>query len=187
MTILMQFVTAVTAADFIVDKTCYNGYKKVDGVFLLPKVLVDADGCPVVDLTIQIASQFSLPVILICDTSHRIDCDGAETILVDKGADAVDFVLVNHVEKGDIVVTQDYGLAAMVLAKQGYVINQNGWLYTEENIDRLLHMRHVSQKARRAGNRLKGPKKRSVEEDQKFVENFNKLCKKITKQDNIIM
>lgn len=145
----------------------------------LPKVLVDADGCPVVDLTIKIAQEFHLEVILICDTSHRIERAGAETVVVDKGADAVDFVLVNRVEKGDIVVTQDYGLAAMVLAKQGFALNQNGLIYTEGNIDRLLHMRHISKKARRAGNRLKGPKKRTSEEDQKFAHSFTLLCKKI--------
>ncbi|TQR20426.1 YaiI/YqxD family protein [Psychrobacillus vulpis] len=139
-------------------------------------VLVDADGCPVVDLTIEIAQSFGLKVTLLCDTAHYMQRVGAETIMVSKGADAVDFVLVNKVSKGDIVVTQDYGLAAMVLAKQGYAIDQNGRWYTPENIDQLLNSRHISKKIRQAGGRLKGPKKRQKEDDEKFEVNFKKIC-----------
>jgi uncharacterized protein YaiI (UPF0178 family) len=153
----------------------------------VPKVLVDADGCPVIDLTIEIAKDYNLHVILICDTSHRIEREGAVTVLVDKGNDAVDFVLVNRVEKGDIVVTQDYGLAAMVLATKGYAINQNGLVYTMDNIDRLLHIRHISKKARRSGNRVKGPKKRSIEDDYKFAHSFTRLCENVCNNDNNVM
>ncbi|WP_432360082.1 YaiI/YqxD family protein [Sporosarcina sp. UB5] len=142
-------------------------------------IFVDADGCPVVNETISIAKQFNLPCTLICDTAHEMHRDGAETIIVSKGADAVDFVLVNKVQKGDIVVTQDYGLAAMVLAKQGHPIDQNGRLYTNENIDQLLFARHTAQKIRMAGGRLRGPKKRSKKSNEKFKENFRHLCKQI--------
>ncbi|WP_252503871.1 YaiI/YqxD family protein [Sporosarcina sp. Marseille-Q4943] len=142
-------------------------------------IFVDADGCPVVNETISIAKKFNLPCTLICDTAHEMHREGAETIIVSKGADAVDFVLVNKVQKGDIVVTQDYGLAAMVLAKQGHPIDQNGRLYTNENIDQLLFARHAAQKIRMAGGRLRGPKKRSKESNEKFKENFRNLCKLI--------
>ena len=76
-------------------------------------ILIDADGCPVVDLTLQIAKQFSIPVVILCDTSHQIEREGAQTLVFDKGADSVDFALVNRVKPGDVVVTQDYGLASM--------------------------------------------------------------------------
>lgn len=131
-------------------------------------ILVDADGCPVVDLTIQCAKQHELPVTLFCDTSHNMQRDGAETIMVSKGMDAVDFVLVNRVKSGDIVITQDYGLAAMVLAKRGLVMDQNGREYTNDNIDQLLHSRHIAKKIRQAGGRMKGPKKRQKENDECF-------------------
>ena len=72
-------------------------------------ILIDADGCPVVDLTLQIAKQFGIPVIILCDTSHQIEREGAQTLVFDKGADSVDFALVNRVKPSDIVVTQDYG------------------------------------------------------------------------------
>lgn len=140
------------------------------------KIFVDADGCPVVNETIKIAKQFKLSCTLICDTAHEMHREGAETIIVSKGADAVDFVLVNKVKKDDIVVTQDYGLAAMVLAKQGHPIDQNGRRYTNENIDQLLYARHTAQKVRMAGGRLKGPKKRSRESNEIFIIKLRDLC-----------
>lgn len=144
------------------------------------KVLIDADGCPVVDQTIAAARKFNLDVILLCDTSHEMYREGAETVTVSKGPDAVDFVLVNRVKKGDIVVTQDYGLAAMVLAKQGYPIDQNGRLYSEENIDQLLHGRHIAKKIRQGGGRMKGPKKRKPEDNETFTVNLEELIENIT-------
>lgn len=143
------------------------------------KVLIDADGCPVVDQTITAARKYKLEVVLLCDTSHEMYREGIETVTVSKGPDAVDFVLVNRVKKEDIVVTQDYGLAAMVLAKQGYPIDQNGRLYSEENIEQLLHGRHIAKKIRQGGGRLKGPKKRKPEDNEKFLENFEGLIKNI--------
>lgn len=145
-------------------------------------IFVDADGCPVVNETISIAKKFKMPCTLICDTTHEMHRDGAETVIVSKGADAVDFVLVNKVSKGDIVVTQDYGLAAMVLAKQGHPIDQNGRRYTNDNIDQLLLARHTAQKIRMAGGRLKGPKKRSKESNEKFINSLRDLCQFLLSQ-----
>jgi len=145
----------------------------------MPTILIDADACPVVNETIEIAKQYGFNCILICDTSHEMHRDGAETIIVSKGADAVDFVLVNRVKKEDIVVTQDYGLAAMVIAKQGHPIDQNGRWYTNDNIDQLLYARHTAQKIRMGGGRLKGPKKRLKENDLKFIESLKKLCETV--------
>ena len=144
------------------------------------KILIDADGCPVVDLTIKVAKKFDIEVIIMCDTSHIFNKPGIETIMLSKGADSVDFALVNKVNKGDIVVTQDYGLAAMVLSKQGNPISQNGRVYTSENIDQLLFTRHISKKVRSAGGRMKGPKKRDKEDDIKFEEGLIKLCKELS-------
>lgn len=142
------------------------------------KILIDADGCPVVDITIRVAKKFNIETIIMCDTSHIFNKPGIETIILSKGADSVDFALINKVNKGDIVVTQDYGLAAMVLSKEGYPINQNGKIYTNENIDELLFTRHLSKKARSSGKRMKGPKKRQREDDIKFEESLNNLIQK---------
>lgn len=140
------------------------------------KILIDGDGCPVIDITLMVAKQFGIEVIIFCDTSHLIEKEGAITVLVQEGADAVDFVISNKVQKEDIVITQDYGLAAIILAKKAKAVNQNGFIYTEDNIDQLLFRRHVTKMARRTGQRLKGPKKRKEEDNQAFKESLMKLC-----------
>lgn len=149
------------------------------------RILVDADGCPVVTEVIESGHKLGVPVLLICDTAHVMERPGAETITVSKGADAVDFVLVNHMDKGDIVVTQDYGLAAMVLARGGYVIDQNGYEYTNDNILGMLERRHLAKKIRQAGGRMKGPKKRSKEANQHFQQKFEQLVFRLQNKEFI--
>lgn len=132
------------------------------------RILIDADGCPVVDRALLLAKKYEIEAIIICDTAHVFEKEGAETVVVPKGADSVDFRLVNMARQGDIVITQDYGLAAMCLAKGAVPINQNGMLYTERNIDSLLSFRHISKKIRAGGGRLKGPPKRTREQNEAF-------------------
>lgn len=144
-----------------------------------PQILVDADACPVVDETIAVAKRFGVPVTLITDTARWMQREGAETITVEKGSDSADFRLVNMVRKGDVVVTQDYGLAAMALSKDAYILNQSGSRYTNENIDGLLMSRHIGKKIRRAGGRTKGPSKRTKEQDERFVSALEALLQQI--------
>lgn len=132
------------------------------------QILVDADGCPVVDVTIRCAREFGVPVMLLCDSAHRFERDGAQTVTVDKGVDSVDFALVNRVHPGDVVVTQDYGLAALCLARRATVLHQNGFVYDEDNIDSLLMARHTAKKIRRGGGRLRGPAPRTKQQDADF-------------------
>ena len=132
------------------------------------KVLVDADACPVTDIAVSLCREYNIPCILLCDTAHELHRDGAQTLVFDKGADSVDFALVNRVETGDVVITQDYGLASMCMAKGARVLHQDGWAYTKENIDALLLSRHESGRYRRAGGRTKGPKKREKTQDEAF-------------------
>lgn len=133
------------------------------------EILIDADGCPVVNATIALAQEFGLECLILCDTAHYFNREGARTVVLSQGADSVDFALVNMVQPGDIVVTQDYGLAAMCLARQGRPIHQNGMVYTDNNIDSLLASRHTAQKIRRGGGRTKGPAKRTAEQDAGFI------------------
>lgn len=139
------------------------------------KVLIDADACPVVDIAVRLCAEFATPCLLFCDTAHQMYRDGAETLVFDKGADSVDFALVNRVVNGDIVVTQDYGLASMCLAKGARVIHQDGWEYTQYNIDALLFQRHAAKEYRAAGGRTKGPAKRKERQNQDFFNAFQKL------------
>jgi uncharacterized protein YaiI (UPF0178 family) len=138
-------------------------------------VLIDADGCPVVDITVQIAREAGVECVIICDTAHVFEKEGAKTVIVSQGSDSVDFKLVNMIQKGDIVVTQDYGLAAMCLARQAVPLNQNGMVYTDNNIGGLLEQRHMAKKIRMAGGRLKGPSKRTAEQDKAFEDMLRRL------------
>lgn len=141
-------------------------------------IYIDADACPVKSEIVQIASKLDIPVVMLMDVSHIYEDGYSQVIIVDQGKDAVDMALVNKAQKGDIIVTQDYGVATMSLAKGAFAINQNGRIYSEENIDRLLFERHIAQKQRRA--KEKGPKhkKRSKNDNSLFLDQFEKLCLK---------
>ncbi len=139
------------------------------------KILIDADGCPVVNRAIRIGREYRVDILIFCDTSHEFRRDGAETIVVSKGADSADFALVNRIAPGDIVITQDYGLAAICLARVALPLSQDGMRYTNENIDALLLSRHTAKKIRNAGGRLKGPPKRRREQDLAFEEALREI------------
>ena len=143
-------------------------------------IYIDADACPVVGIEEDIATKYNISVTLLCDTNHVLTSDYSEVIVVGAGADAVDYKLISICHRGDIVVTQDYGVAAMALGKGAYAIHQSGKWYTDENIDQMLMERHLNKKARRASSRnhIKGPRKRTEEDDQRFAESFEKLLRK---------
>ena len=132
------------------------------------RLLIDADACPVVEIALRVARARGVEVLLVCDDAHEMRREGARTVTVARGADSTDLRLVNLLEPGDIVVTQDYGLAALCLARAARVLDQNGRVYDESNIDALLSMRHLAAKARRAGGRVKGPPKRRPQQDEAF-------------------
>ena len=139
-------------------------------------IYIDADACPVIRIAESIARKHGIPVVLLCDTSHRLTSDYSTVKVIGAGADAVDLALINLCRRGDIVITQDYGVAALALGKGAGAIHQSGMLYTDDNIDRLLMDRHLAKKARRDGkHHLKGPAKRTEEDDRHFAESFEQL------------
>lgn len=146
------------------------------------KIYIDADGCPVVKSTVKIAGEFQISCVIICDTSHRIELDGAETIVVSQGADSVDFRLVNMISAGDMVITQDYGLASMCLGKRAVVLHQDGKQYTEENITGLLEFRAIGKKIRRSGGRTKGMPKRTQEQNIAFEKSLRMLLAELAEK-----
>ena len=147
-------------------------------------IFVDADACPVTRLTEEIAKKHSIPVMLLCDTSHLLTSEYSEVRIIGAGADAVDLALINLCQSGDIVVTQDYGVAALALGKGAKAIHQSGRWYTEENIDALLMERHLAKKARKSSkNHLKGPAKRSKEDDLRFAESFERMLQEQIKDE----
>ena len=132
------------------------------------KVLIDADACPVVDIAVKLCAKYHVDCVLLCDTAHAIYREGVQTLIFDKGADSVDFALVNRAAPGDLVVTQDYGLASMCLGKRVRVLHQDGWEYTLDNISGLMEQRHAAKQYRLSGGRTKGPSKRTRYQDQCF-------------------
>ncbi len=139
------------------------------------KIIIDADACPVTRIAADIALSHGLECVIVCDTSHFIEIGGCVTVTVDKGADSADYKVVSLACPGDIAVTQDYGLAAMCLAKSCRAVNQNGLIYSDKNIENLLYTRYVGKEIRMAGGRTKGPKKRTKEQDEAFKRALIKL------------
>lgn len=150
----------------------------LDGEIIM-QIFVDADACPVVDIVETIAEKYNIPTTLLCDTNHVLYSDYSEVIVVGAGADAVDYKLISICHKGDIVVSQDYGVAAMALGKGAYAIHQSGKWYTNENIDQMLMERHLNKKARRSCHKhhMKGPRKRTEDDDLRFAQSFEKLIR----------
>lgn len=139
-------------------------------------IYIDADACPVTRIAEDIARKHGIPVMLLCDTNHVLTSDYSTVKVIGAGADAVDFALINLCQRGDIVVTQDYGVAALALGKGARAIHQSGKWFTDDNIDGLLMDRHLAKKARRSGkHHLKGPAKRTEEDDNRFAESFERL------------
>ena len=115
-------------------------------------------------------------MVLLCDTNHVLTSSYSEIKVIGAGADAVDIALINMCRKGDIVVTQDYGVAALALGKGAKAIHQSGRWFTDDNIDGLLMERHMAKVARRsAKHHLKGPAKRTAEDDRRFEESFRRM------------
>ena len=138
-------------------------------------IYIDADACPVTRIAERVAKEYAIPVVLLCDTNHILTSDYSTIKVIDAGADAVNIALINLCQRGDIVVTQDYGVAALAHGKGEKAIHQSGRWFTDENIDGLLMERYMAKVARRsAKHHLKGPAKRTVEDDRCFEESFRR-------------
>ncbi|MBC8584965.1 YaiI/YqxD family protein [Youxingia wuxianensis] len=145
------------------------------------EIYVDADACPVKEIIVREAKKRKIPVTMVIDTSHELSDGYSRIITVDKARDSVDIKLINLVSPGDLVVTQDFGVAAMALGKRAAALNQNGLIYTSENMDRLLFERHIGQKVRRSGGKTGTMKKRTSKEDENFEISLKKLLNELEK------
>lgn len=144
-------------------------------------IYVDADACPVKDIIVEVSKEYKILVYLVCSISHYSTAlEGVEKIYVDNTPQAADLAIVNRVQKGDVVITQDYGLAAMVLGKECVALHHTGRLYTNKNIDKLLFKRHISSKVRRGGGKTKGPRALTNDDKERFRQ---ALIKVLTNSD----
>lgn len=142
------------------------------------RIIVDADACPGRDIIENVGKKYELQVIMYCDLNHVLNSDYSDIKYVDSGFQSVDMTIANEAKSGDIIVTQDFGVAAMVLGKKAYAISPKGYIYDDQNIDRLLFERHISQKVRKSGGKTSNPKKRSKEDDERLQSNLLRLVQK---------
>lgn len=141
-------------------------------------IIVDGDGCAGRGIIEELAKKYNVPLKLYCDYNHYITMDYGEVIVMDAGFQAVDMKIANVAKANDIIVTQDFGVAAMVLGKKAFAISPKGYIYSEDNIDKLLFERHLSAKVRRGGGRTGNPKKRTEEDNERLYKNIEKLILK---------
>jgi uncharacterized protein YaiI (UPF0178 family) len=138
-------------------------------------IYVDADGCPVVDNAIKVAKEYDLEIVVVKNYAHIIHDDYATIVTVDISRDSADYYIVNKAQKGDIVISQDYGFAAMALSKEAICITQNGLVISSENIDGMLNSRHMNQKLRREQKIYSKMKKRSPATNIQFENSLRAL------------
>lgn len=132
------------------------------------QVFVDADGCPVVDIAIKIAREYNLHIVVVKNYAVHLENDYAEIVTVDISSDSADYYIVNRIRTGDILISQDHGLAAMSLARGAICINQNGLIINKENIDGMLNRRHINKELRRKQGIYSKFKKRNPAADKDF-------------------
>lgn len=139
------------------------------------RIIVDADACPGRQIIDELGKEYGLEVIMYCDINHALFSEYSSIRYMDSGFQSVDMAIANEARANDIVVTQDFGVAAMVLGKKAHAIGPKGFVYTNENIDKLLFERHIAQKVRRSGGKTVSPKKRTREDDERLHKNLEKL------------
>lgn len=141
------------------------------------QILVDADACPhqIQKIILELTESLKHKCLFISTYAHFNSQDNKKFLYVDSSFQAVDMVIANRVAVGDVVVTQDYGLAALVLAKGGKAISTRGLIYSSHNIDQLLEQRHLMAKVRKSGGRYSGPAKINQEDLERFRRNFSDL------------
>mgnify|MGYP001275770835 CR=1 FL=1 len=140
-------------------------------------IWIDGDGCPVISQTISLAKAMNIGVTVVKNHAVHLEDTYAQIITVDTSRDAADYYIANHIRPGDVVVTQDYGLGAMVLAKKGLPITQMGKVVTADNIEIMLAMRHQNRLQRMQGKRGSAIPKRTREDDVRFEEALKGLFK----------
>jgi len=152
------------------------------------KILIDADASPVKNEVIELARDYQLTVTLVSSIAHYSDDvypDFVDTVYVEKGAEQADYKIVALTEPGDIIVTQDYGLASLLLPKGCYVVHHKGYEYTSDNIDALLQSRYLSALQRQSGQRTKGPRPFTDADRKQFKAFFEEFLQNLIGKDQI--
>ncbi|AEH47188.1 hypothetical protein BCV53_16935 [Parageobacillus thermoglucosidasius] len=144
-----------------------------------PIVFVDADACPIKDEIFSLACKYNIPSVFVSSYNHFSPLQKMEWVYVDTEKEAVDLYILNHAAKGDVVVTQDIGLASMLVSRGVYVISPRGKVYEDGGMDDLLYFRYLEAKQRRQGVYRKGMKRFSDQDRRAFLQNFEKILSKL--------
>lgn len=136
------------------------------------RIIVDGDACPDIDLIESIGNKYNIEVIIFCDFTHQINSNNV--IYTDKGYQSVDMVIINYVKENDLVITQDYGLAALVLSKKCKAIDLKGYEYSNDEIASYLETRHINNKVRKHYH-LKGISKRNIDDTKRLEKKIMEL------------
>lgn len=142
------------------------------------RIIVDGDGCPGISYIEKVAKEENIDLLVYSTIDHNINLDYGEVKRVDAGFQSVDMYVINDTKEGDIVISQDFGVAALALGKKAYAISPKGMIFSNDNIERLLFERHLSQKARKAGLRGKNASKRKKEDDINLYNTIKKVINK---------
>ena len=139
------------------------------------KILVDADACPksVLRICLKVGQKYNVPIWTVASFDHHIE--SGHHIIVGTDPQEADLKIINSTEAGDVVVTQDWGLAAIVVGKGARCLSPGGREFRSEKIEFLLEEREIKAKFRRSGGRTKGPKKRTSEDDRQFESGLEKM------------
>jgi uncharacterized protein len=142
------------------------------------KILVDADACPksVLQICTGLGHRYDVPVWTVASFNHNIESD--HHVLVGSDPQEADIKVMNLAEAGDVVVTQDWGLAAVTLGKGADCLSPSGREFRSSKVEFLLEEREVKAKIRRGGGRTKGPRKRTADEDQRFERALEHILRK---------
>lgn len=139
------------------------------------RLLIDGDACPNRKEVIDLACHYQIQTILFIDYAHLIEDDRIDIILCEIGKDSVDQKIISYVENGDIVITQDYGLASLCLMKDAKVLHVSGKRINENNIQNFLQYRYLGHVSRKNDKHVKGPKKRTKKDEMYFLRELEKL------------
>ena len=138
-------------------------------------IRIDGDACPAISLIEKLAKKYDINMKIYADYAHNINSDYAEVLLLDTSSQSVDMKIISETKEKDIIVTQDFGLASIVLSKNAYAIGIRGLEYTNENIDSLLYERYLNAQIRKVTKRNRGPKKRTEEDNKALIESLEKV------------
>lgn len=141
-------------------------------------IIIDGDACPVVNSVIELTQETGIFVTIIRSFSHfstQIDPEHVRTVYVDCGPESVDYKIVQLASSKDIVITQDYGLASLLLNKVRFVMHHKGFLFNDDNIQQLLDQRYINAQIRKQGGRHKGPPPFTKQDRQHFEHQFKLL------------